>query len=91
MGSYKGRLGSHFNFFTYRNSGGFYMDRPRGRGADIGGDYLLFLNPASHPAALPRWARDSLWVNYACGHSKPWREVTRAEVQLVERLVQRPR
>ncbi len=46
--SYKGHPRPEFAFFTYRDSGGFYLDRsgqPLPKGHDIGEEYLLFLNP----------------------------------------------
>src|SRR5258705_2432837 len=45
--SYKGMAPRQLTFFTERNSGGFYMDRPWVKlpaGHDIGGEYLLFLD-----------------------------------------------
>jgi hypothetical protein len=71
--AFKGKLPSQFNFSTERNSGGFYLEGPNG---ETGGDYLLFLTtPPSH-SAYPPQAQRSTWVNYSCGQSKPWREVT---------------
>lgn len=60
--------------FTYRNSGGFYMDGPR-EGPHIGGEYLLFLQPTGGLRSLPDIARDGTVVNYSCGQSKAWAEV----------------
>lgn len=76
--SYKGQPPKVLRFFTYRNSGGFYMDRPwvpLPAGHDIGGEYLLFLD--SIPAGLtpPPTARGAVMVNYPCGVSGSWAEV----------------
>jgi hypothetical protein len=86
--SYKGNAPKRLNFFTERNSGGFYMDRPWVKlpaGHDIGGDYLLFLNPNrwSGTDAAPR---NSVFVNYPCGQSKPWREVSQSSRRLLDHL-----
>jgi hypothetical protein len=83
--SFKGKLPREFSFFTTRDSGGFYMD---GNDAvpDFDGDYLLFLTPSPFPRALPARARGALWVNYNCGQSKPWREVSRAERKHLDAL-----
>lgn len=76
--SYKGKLGSRFTFFTERNSGGFYMDSD-GAGPDLDRDYLLFLVPNGRSNTGPASAKFALWVNYNCGQSKSWAEVTRQE------------
>ena len=86
--SYKGTPPNTLKFFTERNSGGFYMDRPwvnLPAGHDIGGEYLLFLiqNPLATAYAA---AKNSVFVNYTCGQSKPWREVSKSSRQLLERL-----
>lgn len=90
--AYKGRPPQRFTFFTGRNSGGFYMDRPwvpLPSGHDIGGEYLLFLVPDPRRRTNPPAARLAMWVNYNCGQSKPWAEVTRAEVRRLETLSRR--
>lgn len=74
---YKGDPPVEISVFTYRNSGGFYMDRP-GEGPDIGGEYLLFLQPTAGLSGLPEAARGGAIVNYSCGQSKPWAEVPTA-------------
>jgi hypothetical protein len=78
LSSFKGVLPPHFTFYTRRDSGGFYMDIPW-KGHDIGGEYLLFLNPWVVEAEDPRVARGATWVNYECGQSRPWREVSKKE------------
>jgi hypothetical protein len=85
--AFKGTPQLHFGFYTRRDSGGFYMDGPNGA-PDVGHDYLLFLNPAELGAEDPALARGSLWVNYECGQSKAWREVTsrqRKQLKVLER------
>ncbi|PZR30424.1 hypothetical protein [Caulobacter segnis] len=83
--AYKGRPPASLRFFTFRNSGGFYLDLPGlalPAAHDIGGEYLLFLNPAEDPDAVaegwPVAAKGSYVVNYSCGVSAPWREVSPA-------------
>lgn len=76
---YKGHPPKHLLFFTFRNSGGFYMDRAWVRlpaGHDIGGEYLLFLNPWPHRNDLPAQAKNAVFVNYSCGLSAQWAKVT---------------
>lgn len=64
--------------FTYRDSGGFYLDEDSSL-PDLDSDYLLFL--AARPLAPtdPLAAKDSFTVNYACGQSKKWAETTDEE------------
>lgn len=79
--AYKGRPAPRLTFFTQRNSGGFYMDRPWHRlpgGHDVGGEYLLFLNPDQPYSGRPAAARNSVFVNYSCGQSRLWRDVPRS-------------
>lgn len=73
--SYKGKLRPRFTFFTERNSGGFYMDGPGGV-PDLDRDYLLFLIPDGSPKGHQAFAKSALSVNYNCGQSKVWNEVT---------------
>jgi hypothetical protein len=73
--AFKGHPLGRFDFYTRRDSGGFYLDTPRGR-PDVGHDYLLFLNPGQTSSEDPAFARSSTWVNYECGQSKPWAEVS---------------
>lgn len=75
---FKGEPTVEVSVFTYRDSGGFYMDRG-GDGADIGGEYLLFLNPTEPGPDLPIAARDAMIVNYSCGQSRSWLEVPQAD------------
>lgn len=77
--SYKGKLRTYFTLFTYRNSGGFYMDGAGGV-PDFDRDYLLFLVPDGWSKAGRAIAKDALWVNYSCGQSKVWNEVTAHDV-----------
>lgn len=87
--SYKGKPPQRIAFFTMRNSGGFYMDRswvPLPRGHDIGGEYLLFLNPITSYRGQPRAERGATFVNYNCGQSRPWREVSAGSRRLLASL-----
>lgn len=72
--AYKGSPAARLRFFTLRNSGGFYLDR--GREHDVGGEYLLFLNPTSNSPEIPAAASGTVSVNYSCGVSGPWNHVT---------------
>ena len=76
--SYKGKLRTQFTFFTERNSGGFYLDGSGGA-PDFNNDYLLFLVSDDWSKAGRPFAKDALRVNYNCGQSKVWNEVTASE------------
>jgi hypothetical protein len=76
--SYKGKLQTRFTLFTERNSGGFYMDGTGGM-PDLDRDYLLFLMPNGWSKVGRPFAKDALRVNYSCGQSKVWSEVTAHE------------
>ena len=80
--TFKGPLEGRLTVFTFRNSGGFYMDR--GAEPDIGGEYLLFLDPA--PAWAPAAARGATVVHYSCGQSRRWDEVEPAAREALQRL-----
>jgi hypothetical protein len=75
--SYKGALPQHFTYFTTRDSGAFYLDR--GPVHDIGGEYLLFLILPDTGGENIRAARHATGINYSCGQSKPWHEVSARE------------
>lgn len=75
--SYKGKLPPHFKYFTTRDSGAFYLDR--GAVPDIGGEYLLFLTLPDPGGETIGAARHATGINYSCGQSKPWREVSLSE------------
>ena len=85
--SFKGDLSNRFTFFTERNSGGFYMD---GDGAvpNMDGDYLLFLTRFPRSTDPPA-TRGALWVNYNCGQSKPWAEVSSDDLRKLRKLSSR--
>jgi len=90
--SYRGGPPQRITFFTMRNSGGFYMDRPwvpLPRGHDIGGEYLLFLNPIPLHRDQPRDERGAAFVNYSCGQSRAWSEVSAASRRLLASLATR--
>jgi hypothetical protein len=83
--AFKGEPEKQFTFYTRRDSSGFYMDAPSGR-ADVGHDYLLFLIPMEVASDDPRLARGAMWVNYACGMSGPWAELTREQKTMLRTL-----
>ncbi|MDF7776518.1 hypothetical protein P1X14_14780 [Sphingomonas sp. AOB5] len=78
---YKGRATPTLTFVTERNSGGFYMDR--GTKPDIGASYLLFLDPWERGRKeswdIGQRSRNAYFVNYACGQSRAWREVSQRD------------
>ena len=91
--SFKGHPPRRLRFFTTRDSGGFYMDKAWVRlpaGHDIGGEYLLFLNPWPTRSDLPPQAQDAVFVNYNCGMSRLWREVSPAARKQLSALEQIP-
>lgn len=75
---FKGNPPANIRFFTYNNSGGFYLDK--------GGEYLLFLDPISSDSDAPKAAGDATEVNYNCGQSKDWSEVSEADRSELLRL-----
>jgi hypothetical protein len=87
--AYKGQPPSQFTFYTQRNSGGFYMDRPwvpLQQSHDVGGEYLLFLNPNKAYPGQPKAERGTVFVNYSCGQSREWSDVTGQEQRLLSSL-----
>ncbi|MBD3730883.1 MAG: hypothetical protein IE933_14380 [Sphingomonadales bacterium] len=87
--TFKGKLPGRFAFFTERNSGGFYMDGDNAA-PDLDGDYLLFLTSLPRNTDPPA-ARGALWVNYNCGQSKPWAQVSKDELRRLNQLSSRQR
>ena len=83
--AFKGTPPSGLRLFTYRDSGGFYLDK--GMSNDLGGEYLLFINPINSKQKVPTAARGATWVNYACGQSKPWADVSSRELIALRSLV----
>jgi len=83
--SFKGRAPPRLDVFTYRDSGGFYLDK--GMSNDLGGEYLLFLSPATQK--LPRVARGALEVNYSCGQSGPWEKLSTGQQEELGALSKR--
>jgi len=65
--TFKGKPGSRIRFFEERNSGAFYLD--------VDKEYLLFLNRVRPYRGRPSAAAGAMEVRYACGQSKPWKEV----------------
>lgn len=87
--AYKGTPPRRLRFFTSRDSGGFYMDRPwqrLPRGHDIGGAYLLFLNPIKSTTGQPPEAEGAVFVNYNCGLSARWNAVGPRSRSMLARL-----
>ena len=76
--SFKGSLPRTFSFSTERNSGGFYLDR--GAKPDIGGEYLLFLTGAPQTSSTSAPVANVFAINYSCGHSRRWDEVSQQDM-----------
>lgn len=87
--AYKGKPSKRLRFFTYRDSGGFYLDRPSvdlPAGHDIGGEYLLFLDPLPVQRDAPSAAKGAVFVNYSCGASSAWADVRPSDRRKLRRL-----
>ncbi len=89
--AYKSHPPRLLKFFTTRDSGGFYMDKawvalPAGH--DIGGKYLLFLNLWPDRKDLPPETKGAVFVNYNCGVSGPWADVSPADRERLATLEQ---
>lgn len=82
--SFKGSLSGQFSFSTERNSGGFYLDR--GTKPDIGGEYLLFLTENPRGASMPAPVKNALVINYSCGQSRHWSEVSQLDRATIAEL-----
>jgi len=85
LSRFKGPPVATFRLFTYRDSGGFYLDN--GTDPDLDSDYLLFLDPATQ--TLPHGVTNVVQVNYACGQSKRWSDLTPADRGTIARLARR--
>ena len=85
---FKGPSIRTMRLFTYRDSGGFYLDKGL-NSPDRANDYLLFLNPATQ--VLPRGMRNVMQVNYSCGQSRPWKELTPADLSKLNLISGRSR
>ena len=70
---------AQLSLFTYRDSGGFYMEGKGDAVPDFDHDYLLFLVPARPRHGDPPAMRGAFWVNYDCGQSGPWSGVSHAD------------
>jgi hypothetical protein len=75
---FKGKPGPRIAFFEERNSGAFYLD--------IDKDYLLFLNYHRPSLDHPSKARGAMYMRYTCGQSKPWSEISTADLEAVRAL-----
>lgn len=85
--SFKGKAAAKMQMFTYRDSGGFYLDK--GMYADLGDEYLLYLDAIPERAIVPRAAHGATEVNYACGQSKLWSQTTSTERMHLIKMAQR--
>jgi hypothetical protein len=75
---FKGTPASVVEYFTERDSGGFYLD--------AGTRYLLFLNPLSDDDRAKGAAPGALRVNYNCGQSQPWNGLKAEATEILARL-----
>ena len=75
---------THLMFFTFRNSGGFYLDD--GMSHHVGGDYLLFLNSNERSNNEPTALKGTVSVNYSCGQSREWQKVSASDLEALTRL-----
>lgn len=66
--TFKGKAPAVITDYTDRDSGGFYL----GEGGE-GPGYLLFLNPISRTR---KFAPGAYEINYSCGQSRPWANVS---------------
>jgi hypothetical protein len=64
---FKGKAREALAYFSHRDSGGFYLQ--------VGREYLLFLNPLSE-SDWAKSASGAMVVNYNCGQSRQWAEVS---------------
>lgn len=80
--SLKGEAPRRLDFFTTRDSGGFYLDEDDRSFDDSTNDWLLFLNPSAQDLAPP----GAVFVNYSCGRSARWGELSEADRATVRRL-----
>lgn len=86
---FKRNLPEKVTVFTQRHSGGFYMD---GQGVvpDLDSEYLLFLVPHHWSRTDPPAAKGALRVNYSCGQSRTWSQVTSKHIAQLQALAPRP-
>ena len=82
--AYKGQPPLRVRVFTYRDSGGIYLDK--GANPDLGGEYLLFLDAIATSSTRPAQAQGATEVNYACGQSKEWKLITEREQHQLRQL-----
>jgi hypothetical protein len=75
---FKGRPGPQISFFQEISSGRFDVDLDR--------DYLIFFTYYRPSPSRPAAARGAMYVRYACGESKPWRQVDAATLTRLRAL-----
>lgn len=75
--AFKGKPPTTITYFSERNSGGFYVD--------TGVTYLLFLTKGLHKNWRP-FVGNAYAINYSCGQSVPWPEVTAVDQRWLENL-----
>ena len=83
--TFKGKAPPIILDYTDRDSGGFYL----GEGGD-GPEYLLFLNPLEHDYWASKFAPGAYEVNYSCGQSRPWRQVSPLDANKLDALAAQP-
>ncbi len=71
--------------FTFRNSGGFYLDADGG-GPDLDRDYLLFLDTPPVDWRDASVAKGAWLINYSCGVSGLWSGVSDAQRSRLRQL-----
>ena len=75
---FKGAPGPVINLFQEVTSGRFPVDR--------GEEYLIFLSYLRPYPGRGTAARGAMHVRFACGQSKPWREVRRHDLARLRRI-----
>jgi hypothetical protein len=68
---FKGHASKSILYYSDRDSGGFYL----GEGGESR-EYLLFLDPIRREYLASKEAPGAYEVNYNCGQSRQWREVS---------------
>lgn len=77
--AFKGSPPPTMTVFTWRDSGGFYLEPDDASPSDPGTEYLLFLNPTTQFVEAPPEAAGTAMINYSCGQSKLWTLLARED------------